>query len=102
MAPQEKSQIWFIENVKTGRTVFLNVGQLSIGRKPGNDIRVGSKSNNYCSKIHCILSLHEGCVKLLNRVSLLIIKNRTHLQTIDENYISYRIWAKHRQNYAKK
>lgn len=78
MAARNRSQKWYIENIKTRSRVFLNVGSFSIGRRNGNDLKISTKAElngkEYCSKVHCILNLHEGRVRLENKVSSFLFR----------------------------
>lgn len=93
MTAGNQSQKWYIENIKTRYRVFLNVGSFSIGRRNGNDLRISTKADlngkEYCSKVHCILNLHEGRVRLKNMVSSILFRlfyftapNLTILQSV--------------------
>lgn len=66
-----KNDIWFLENVGTKAKVFLNNGRFTIGREESNDIRIVSSSgeSNWCSNLHCVLTLSKDHVWLCNAVS---------------------------------
>lgn len=78
MTARNQSQKWYLENVKTRDRVFLNVGSFSIGRRSGNDLKISTKAElngkEYCSKVHCILNMQDGRVRLKNLVSSILFR----------------------------
>lgn len=64
-----ESSDWYIENVHTKNINLLNKGEFSIGRREDNNLIIDGRFMKHCSRKHCIITLKDDTVRILNTVS---------------------------------
>lgn len=64
---RKKSQVWYLENLLSKSKCYLFLGETKIGRHAHSiDIKLDGR---FVSKLHCVISLINGCVEITDMVS---------------------------------